>query len=482
MRFSLRSVFALGSIVVMGAHFPLEAVDAPKKLMRPIKKLVELQQKNVQKRVVSKNAAEWTIVAYIQADNNLAPFAVYNINDMQLASLPSSINMLVEWDQPNNKKTWRYRIVNGGRIEDASLSSEMGTNPVQEIIDMMRWAKSKYEAKHYCTILWNHGAGVIDPRFKHINKTFRSGLTLPTTKPSLPWLQVPGLGLRKQAPKDPRGILFDDSQDTYATNQDLTRAFDQIKKDLGTNVDIVGMDACLMAMLEVGYQIKDSVNVLVASQQTEPGEGWAYSGFLKPLSANPAAFGAFDLATAIVGAYGNFYKSRARDYTQSAVDLSKLEAVKNNVSQLVAAIAECKKADRLRTKRAVLAARRASIAFDVADYIDLASFYTGLVTQFKKRDGDFDKKSFGAFFADIEDRIAGKPTKSYTKAVAALNAVIASGLQLIEKAVIANDVGPKFSKAKGISVYYPKGSIHSSYKDTLFAQKTTWDSFIQEYR
>lgn len=409
----------------------------------------------------SKALADWTIAAYIQADNNLAPFAKYNIDDMQQVVYADKVNMLVEWDQPNNNKTWRYRIVQGGRIEDASLSTEMGINPIEEIVEMMKWAKSKYDATRFGTILWNHGAGVEDPRLRVVNKVLQHINSVTPSKASLPWLEIPGLS--KNDAKE-RGILFDDSQGTYATNQDLTTACNRIKNEvLGKNLDLLGMDACLMAMIEVGYQIKDSVNVLVASQQTEPGEGWPYSLFLSTLSTNPSAYDEAGLGQLIVDAYGTFYnKNGNKDYTQSAISLSKLEAIKENISQVIAAIAECKKAAPIKTKRAVVNARRASISFDVPEYIDLHSFYTALTNEFKK---------------------PRKGKVTYAQAAKTLLSILSDGMKKITDAVIANQVGPQFAQAKGISIYYPKyGSIDPSYSKTIFAQNTNWINFITEYR
>jgi hypothetical protein len=453
-RFLKQSMLALG---LLSAFFHVSAVDT------------------TYSAATRDGQADWTIVSYIQADNNLAPYAVYNINDMQLAPLSSSVNMLVQWDQPNNNKTWRYRIVKGGRIEDASLSTEMGLNPVQELIDMAKWAKTKYDAKHFCIVLWNHGSGIIDPRFRSLNKAIRNALGTNDGKQHVPWLEIPGLTLQRD-PQE-RGILFDDSQDTYVNSQGLSTAFSRIKKEVlnGKNVDIVGMDACLMAMLEVGYQIKDSADYLVASEQTEPGEGWAYSGFLKLLCAN-STMEAPTLTQAIVAAYANFYKNRARDYTQSAMDLNKLEGLKQNISQLILAVDACKKIDSSRTKKAVIAARRSSITFDTADYIDLYSFYNALAIQFKTKDTP--EKSFGAL--DL-DNIKVSPSR-YSAAAANVQKIVVAGMQLILSAVTANSVGVQFTNAKGISIYYPRGTVHTSYFNTKFAQNTNWVSFVQTYR
>ncbi len=123
-------------------------------------KEVEVQQDNQINKAAPK---AWTLLAYIQADNSLADFASYNINAMQQGMLDdTNVNMLVQWDQPGNNRSWRYRIVRGGKIEDASLSSEMGVNPSQEIVDSMQWAVNSYPASHYGLILWNHGSGIED--------------------------------------------------------------------------------------------------------------------------------------------------------------------------------------------------------------------------------------------------------------------------------------------------------------------------------
>ena len=92
----------------------------------------------------AKPIAEWSILTYIQADNSLAEFANFNITSMQKGMQQTSdVNMLVQWDQPNNNKTWRYKIVPGGRVEDGSLSSEMGQNPGPEIVTAMQWVQTK---------------------------------------------------------------------------------------------------------------------------------------------------------------------------------------------------------------------------------------------------------------------------------------------------------------------------------------------------
>ena len=411
--------------------------------------------------------AAWTIVDYMQADNNLSDFASYNINDMQKALLPDGVNMLVQWDKPEDNKTWRYRVTHTGRIdptslsaegktltETGSLSTEMGINPQKELVDCMTWAKSSFPANKYALILWNHGSGIEDPRAK---------LTKKLGLPFAPWLQIPGYPAKEFAKK--RGILFDDSQNTYLTNQGLTNAMASIKTVLGKNLDLLGMDACLMAMIEVGYQVKDYVNVLVGSQNVEAGEGWAYAELLSVFDKNPAAVTTEMFATAIVAAYHNFYQSQDPSHTQSAIHLADLGAIGTNINQLVAALTACKKLNATRTQTAVRDAYRASIKFDMPEYIDLYSFYAGLSTR------------VGKVIAHP------KPNTAYDQATAQVRQIATTGMKLVLNAVIANGVGSDFTQAKGISIYLPaNGAVHSSYPLTLFAKNTTWDNFLKTFK
>jgi hypothetical protein len=421
----------------------------------------------------NKARAAWTIVDYMQADNNLSDFATENITDMQQALLPNGVNMLVQWDKPEDNMTWRYRVTHNGRIDPKSLSAEgkalidagsltveMGINPEKELVDCMKWASSSFPANQYALILWNHGSGIEDPRAKLHKQFGKCGL------PFAPWLQIPGYPAKEVA--NQRGILFDDSQNTYLTNQGLTRALACIKTVLGKNLDLLGMDACLMAMIEVGYQVKDSVNILVGSQNVEAGQGWSYSDLLSVFDKNPAAVTPELFATAIVNTYHSYYTTQEPDgsHTQAAMQLSNLNDIGANINQLVAALVNCKKINATRTLTAVRDAYRAAIKFDMPEYIDLYSFYAGLSTRVGKDVGGHPKAN-----------------AAYDQATAQVQQIATAGMKLVLNAVIANGVGSDFAEAKGISIYLPaNAAIHDSYPLTLFARNTSWLTFLKTFK
>lgn len=398
----------------------------------------------------SLQAAQWSVLTYIQADNNLAPFASYNISDMAkgIAADTPDVNILVQWDQPQNNKTWRYKVEKNTAIETDSLSQEMGIQPVQELIDSATWMKTKFPADHYAITLWNHGSGVEDK----------------SLKVSRLWVEIPGVD---RAELKQRGILYDDSQNTYVTTPQLGTAFNQIAANLGKKIDVIGMDACLMAMIEIAYEIKDSSKFFVGSQEIEQGEGWPYSLFIRPLTTNPSLFDAKTLANTIARVYGVYYQTADTSHTQSAIDLSKIVSLKNNINTVVNALDTCKKYDEVNVKNAVIKARLSAQSFYVPRYIDLYSFYNGLCTQFAK--------------------FKIPKVTAYKTGLNVLKTNLNYGKKLITTVITTNAHGAAKPGAYGISIYYPDpkaglSSIHSSYLATKFAKESQWLKFIKTYR
>ena len=50
----------------------------------------------------------------------------------------------------------------------------------------------------------------------------------------------------------------------------------------------MGFDAGLMATLETAWMVQPYADYLIASEETEPGAGWYYTGWLSRLSENPS--------------------------------------------------------------------------------------------------------------------------------------------------------------------------------------------------
>jgi len=398
--------------------------------------------------------AEWTILTFIQANNDLAPLAYYSISHMQAGMQSTNgINVLVQWVQPQSNTMLRYKITPGDMTLVGSVQREEPFNQINVVVDSMRWAQIEFPAKKYMLIFWNHGTGILDyGPTKSLNLSDR------------------GRFKSSPVPVDvTKGILLDDTAHAMMTNQDLLDALTQIKNNLGKKIDIVVMDACFMAMLEVGYQIKDTVDYYLASQEApSSNEGLPYSTFLYTLSMCGGKLEPVALAQTMVQWYDLFHRNKKdfQDYTFSAVDLTKLDKVKQNVDLLVSAVQACAALDTLATHALVAQARSKSHEFFWVDYMDLYSFYEQLLKSIDEK-----KK--------LESAVAGE----YLNALDVLKSVVISGLNVLGKVIIANCYGLQHHGSHGMSVYYPaKGLIEGSYEKTLFAQNSEWMKFVMEYR
>lgn len=396
---------------------------------------------------------KFSFLTYIQADNDLAPFANYNVRDMQKVGSTSNLNILVQWDKTTDNITYRYKILQNNMVENDSINKEMGFNPAKEIVDCMKWVHKNYAADRYALILWDHGNGVLDRNNK--KKRLHS------------WLAFPGLSKNLD---ENRGILYDYSQDTFLDNRGLSSACSSIKTTLNQKIDLLGMDACLMAMIEIAYQVRKSVSVMTASQQTEPGFGWPYTEVLSPLAGMPSLSTA-DFATIITEAYANYYTTSSdadSSFTLSAIDVTKITSATTAFNRVLDAIIASQEVDPSATNSAIKNARRETTSFYISDYIDLVNFYDNLSTEFSALSSARSKKN----------RLNRSKA---SQAAANIVSAIATAKQATLDAIIASKIGSDYNgKAYGLSIYYPaNGKVDSSYLKTDFAKNTKWTQVLK---
>ncbi len=312
---------------------------------------------------------DWTIFIYMEARNNLSPFAITNLNDMaRIGSIPGRFNICVQWNQPQKNGSWRYKITQG-KIELAQqLPHSQDGNCVREVSEGAAWAFGNHPAKHYAFVFWDHGVGAIDPVWGRSRNCIPDG-DVAFANPHY---------LTNSEESDCRGILFDEVSKTYMNNQQMIDALGRIKRNVlhGKKIDLIGFDACLMGMVEIFYQIRDFAHIAVASEEVEHADGWNYTSFLTRLAAqylSPTEF-----AASIVAGYHALYQKRKSGYTQAAIDLQHIDILRQNIDQMVMQLKLCAREYGPAIKALVHEARRACVHFNTASYVDLHSFYNEL--------------------------------------------------------------------------------------------------------
>jgi hypothetical protein len=121
-----------------------------------------------------------------------------------------------------------------------------------------------------------------------------------------------------------RGLCYDDSARDFLDNAELQRALRDATQHLGRNkIDVLGLDACLMAMIEVAYQIRDEVSYLVGAETVLPTDLWPWTEILQALHDRPETTPR-ELAVSLAGnsLQGANGSRGIDDVAQSAFDLA----------------------------------------------------------------------------------------------------------------------------------------------------------------
>jgi hypothetical protein len=290
--------------------------------------------------------------------------------------------------------------INSTLIDDLG---ELNMGDPQTLVDFAHWAAINYPAKKYLLVIWNHGGG------------FRS------------------LNLAKD-------IVWDDTNGgDKITMSELEDALSMISAQIGKNIDIVGMDACLMAMTEVAYQIKDYADILVTSEESEPESGWPYDTILSQLTSNPSLTST-QLATNIVDDYIFAYPTTY--VTQSAIDLSYMDTLAGQLSNLASAI--------------------------ISDSVTPLDKYIYAANS-SQRYNDFD-------FTDLYD-LCGK-ILIYSNNANVKNIALSIQQSLNFAVIHSGYNGFIVSDSRGLSIYFPYYHYDNYYDHTNYAQDTRWDEML----
>lgn len=422
----------------------------PKTQKNNIQPIVETQETKVKQK-------EWNFMVYFASNNDLYQFSLLNIHQMLKIGSNKNINILIQQDTYGKKGIFRFFVEKNNLVlkEKIQNTEESTSGTPKSLFKFAEWCIKNYQAKHHALILWNHGSGIEDPSIWGKKLTNKAN-NLYSFNP-----QISLLELNRKFIND-RGIAFNTIFETYLTNQDLKNTLQKISSHLLKNkkIDILGMDACNMAMLEVGSEIKDYVNYMVGSEEVEPGTGWEYSKVLKPFkykSLTPSEF-----AIHIVKAYGKEYQYQYADTTQSAICLKqhqKLEKNINNISiNLLNLLSGIDENEIIKNIKKIRTNKKLTTEFANKNYIDMHHFYTSLL------------ETLNNISQDIKNK---KETES-------LIINLQEGIDLIEKQIIENSTNINLPKAKGLSFYFPTKKIHKSYYKTTFAQNW-WINFLEEY-
>jgi len=324
--------------------------------------------------------------------------------------------------------------------------SETNSASPQALKDFIQGTISnpEHKADHYMLILSGHGSGA-------------EGDFLPDKNPGTPdrlpsSLSIPSLG--------------------------------RVLNEVGTKIDILGMDACLMSMAEVAYEVSDSVRYLVASEGFELNTGWPYHRILETLTdalVSDKQVDAGELAMTIVEKYISYYQDfelAGASTDLSACDLEKLRNLPEALDRLAKELlAELKNPA---VSQAVVLAHWEAQSYKNDQYVDLWDFCNHLEAHCKELQAGAGVLGAGSIVTEcvrIQNAIERDP-------------------KIVLKSCYS---GAAFQHSHGISVYFPwaksdffpinPGENYDylpKYENLKFAKDTEgkptyWVKFLREY-
>jgi len=293
--------------------------------------------------ITDSSQARWTVLVYLDGDNNLEGAAIDDINEMEQVGSTDMVNIILQVDRASGYDTsngdWttcrRYRVAqdaNNSQIGSTMISDLGEVNMADPTVlsTFLTWGVQNYPADHYLVVLWDHGSGW---RFRSDARILKS-------------------------------IISDNSSGQAMDMDGLKSALSASRNALGRNLDLVGTDACLMNMAEVACQLRGIADYMVGSEQTEPGDGWPYDQVMAHLVAAPT-MNASTLAGYVVSDYGASYGGIA--VTQSALNLNAMGGFITDLNTFAQACI-----DRMETYRSDLQSLRTGTqSYYYSDYLDL---------------------------------------------------------------------------------------------------------------
>lgn len=231
----------------------------------------------------------WLVMSYQDADDQALERDIFiDLNEMERIGSTENVRIVSQIDRfrggfsgdSNWSNTRRYLVLYDDDLNrvGSELLQEIGEVNMADkdtLVDFVTWAVETYPSDNYVLIMSDHGMG------------WPGGFSDPD----------PGARDSGRAP------LIQQLRDDSIYLSELDDALAEIVANTGIGkFELIGLDACLMSQLEVYSALEPYTRYAVASEETEPGLGWAYSAFLSLLVYDPTIDTA-QLATNIVETY-----------------------------------------------------------------------------------------------------------------------------------------------------------------------------------
>jgi hypothetical protein len=364
------------------------------------------------------------------ADNNLEEASLKDMMEIESARFPAQARILLEvdrWAAPEGSDdpfplifdwntTKRFQLTRSGLSELEDLG-EMNMGDSETLRDFLSWGLDYAPAEHFALIMWDHGGG---------------------------WI---GFGQNMSHSGDKLNL------------QEMEDAISGGLGDAGASrLDLLGFDACLMSTMETALQLQGVAEVMVASEETEPGSGWDYEVITNFVGERPSAT-SVEFGQAIADGYQRHIERldpvQLPGITLSVINLRSMSALSAAFDDFSSAL------DENLTNRTL--------------WLQIANARNS-VDRYNRIDGNLSGEphliDLGHFADLVGSRIGGIVSDTADEL-----------LRVLDSSVLYQVAGASQENAHGLAVYFPPTYDLASPHEVLYlsVSSASWQSFLNNY-
>ncbi|MGB7202428.1 MAG: clostripain-related cysteine peptidase [Pyrinomonadaceae bacterium] len=441
---------------------------------------------------------EWTIMIYLAGDNNLSVdmahameqikeiageeangtnlFVYYDGNSAQIPTLYCDFS-----DSANPRHVRSFKVPN--KLYRVEPKRNENAADYRSVLNFVDWCVNKVEvgsgdsvrrgrrADKYGLIFSGHSLGFNDPG---LFKDESSGKAMKMEDMFM-------LVDRLTRNDDELAAKIHDLDLEYEKDHRFDSDPDEDRRRstvlLGQPLDILGFDSCVMGMLEVGFQFKNSTKTIIASEGSVPSAGWTYAKILGSLARDMTPLDDNEVAARFVT---KFIKSQdsftvgGSSVDMAAWDMSKLDGLNTEFKKLADLLFECfddpKSSVYRHMERAMLHVHWKCQSYMHDQNVDIGDFCELLRAECVSLAGDLSTED-GTILGRLRDACDTVITELS-------NVVILSGFS-----------GGEYQYSNGISLYFPWSYVtylasEKYYKRLEFIEKgagRSWSRFLRRY-
>ena len=394
------------------------------------------------------------VIEVFGGDNNLNAYVIEDLQEMAAGNRgPFAVIALSDFEDGEAKV---MALTPGTGLHVVESVGEIDTGDPETLASFLaRALVTTKNVPHKAIGFWDHGSGVFDehdPNETYLERRLRA---VPRHRRSR---SVPARHLfvspsKLAAEPGLRAMLHDDTNGGVLTNYEahgvLKAAFSRAGMG-GKKVDLIFSDTCLNGMIEVLEQFKEFAEVVVGSEDLEPGDGWEYHEWFGLMSDSPPA-DAVEWGRQAVQGFEAGYKNRPDQFPCTLAAFRTDSQLTDAMKGLVEVIGPHAGQGMNWLKLAVLDSQ----SFARRDTFDIRDFA--------------EKLKATATAGDVQascDRIIGA---------------------FDESRVYSAALGPAVQNSHGLAFWYPTSnysfaSVKETYAKLFFDQRTGWSTCLSKYR